>query len=183
MKLFTLIALMIASSPTVHAQDYSAAGTTSSQDIQITGEGGARPSVSLSAPAAHMLLVKITPMQAPHLEVPGYENYTFPYGCIQLSVTVNGTSQKTKILRVEGMGQSEFSPCKNAETSQELNFSNYARTDGNQVIAISNALYDNCRETNPLYYGCKRLEDKETKLTPLFITHEVKENVSIQSVF
>lgn len=100
------------------------------------------------------LRVKIKPLPAPNLDVPGYTNWVFPYGCLSVSVTVNGMTRGTQVLRVEGVSQPSSSLCKDAPTSQILDFTDVMSGTGDTMVTISNANYDNCRGYNNMIYGC-----------------------------
>jgi len=141
-------------------------------DAQINGAGGAVPSVSYSIQTSRTLNVMITPQPAPNLTLAGYTNWVFPYGCLSLSVTVNGQTQYTGVMQVAGVTQAANSVCANAPTSQVLNFSNDINGNGPTSVKVSNADYDNCRYTNPMIYGCG--------MSAIFQNHIVSALVQIQ---
>ncbi len=96
--------------------------------------------------------VKITPQ--PAVSLPQAPGWTFPYGCVSVTVRVNNVTQTTAVLRVAGVTQNPNSQCANAPTSQILDFSN-AMTGANSVsVRVSNPQYDNCRTNQPHQYGC-----------------------------
>ncbi|MBC7398256.1 MAG: hypothetical protein H7333_12510 [Bdellovibrionales bacterium] len=140
---------------------------------RINGANGAVPSYLATVRTARTLRVKITPHAAPNLTLPGYTNWVFPYGCLRLQVSVNGTTQSTQILRVDGTAQGGTSACANAPTSQILDFTNAITGDGPVNVVVSNGEYDNCRYTWPMNYGCS--------MSAIFATHIVAASVAIQN--
>ncbi len=84
--------------------------------FQITGDTGTARSWSpgTAFSSETKLKVKISPLPATNITVPGYNNWVFPYGCMSVQVTVNGSTQTTVPLKVPGMVQSPGSPCANA---------------------------------------------------------------------
>ena len=139
---------------------------------QINGAGGLVPSVSTTLATSRTLKVKVTPLSAPNLNLPGYTNWVFPYGCIRLQVKVNGTTQTTQILRVDGVSQSSTSACASAPTYQVLDFTNAMTGNGSVTVTVSNAEYDNCRYTWPMNYGCS--------MSAIYKTHLVAATIATQ---
>ena len=148
----------------------------SERTIKVSGKNGASFSANFQVPSTQTLKIKVTPLPAPNMEVTGYTNDVFPYGCAQLKVTVNGIEPKTtQILRVEGVKQEENSKCFNSPTSEVLDFSDILTNNNSPVtISISNAAYDQCRdESSPLLYGCG--------MSLLFSNHLMSANISTQT--
>jgi hypothetical protein len=139
----------------------------------INGQGGAVPTVTYSVQTSRTLIVKVSPLAAPNLTLPGYTNWVFPYGCMSMQVTVNGVTKSTGILQVPGVTQSSDSVCANSPTFAVLDFSNDVSGNGSSSVKVSNADYDNCRYVNPLTYGCG--------MSAIFQTHIVSADVSIQT--
>ena len=141
--------------------------------VEITGQGGMTPGYRISAETSRTLKVKVSALPAPRLTVPGYTNWVFPYGCLRLRVTVNGTTQSTQVLRVADAAQGSNSPCANAPTSQVLDFSDAMTGDGPVDVIVSSPDYDNCRTYNPMYYGCQ--------MSAVWMNHMAAANVSVQT--
>jgi len=141
--------------------------------VEITGQGGMTPAYRISAETSRTLKVKVVALPAPHLTVPGYTNWVFPYGCMRIRVTVNGTTQATQVLRVADAAQGSNSPCANAPTSQVLDFSDAMTGDGPVDVVVSSPEYDNCRTYNPMYYGCQ--------MSAVWMNHMAAANVSVQT--
>ena len=139
----------------------------------LNGAGGTVTTATYSIHTSRTLKVKITPLNAPNLTLPGYTAWSFPYGCLRLRVTVNGVTQTTSILRVDGISQGATSVCASAPTYQVLDFSNDVSGNGTSSVVISNPEYDNCRYTWPLTYGCQ--------MSPLFQNHIMASTVQIQN--
>jgi len=142
------------------------------QKVELSGNGGPTPSYSLQLSASRTLNVKVSPLAAPHLTVPGYTSWVFPYGCYQVTVVVNGTPQTTSWLRVDGVTQSSSSVCVNAPTEQVLDFSSVLTGNGPINILVTNPIYDNCRYQDPLIYGCQMI--------PVFTTHMTAAEMTFQ---
>jgi hypothetical protein len=138
----------------------------------VNGAGGTAPTATFSIQTSRTLKVKVTPLNAPNLTLPGYTNWSFPYGCVRMRVTVNGVVKSTNILRVDGIAQGATSVCANAPTYQVLDFSNDVSGNGATSVVISNAEYDNCRYTWPLNYGCQ--------MSALFKAHVQASTIQIQ---
>lgn len=122
--------------------------------VELGGNNSADFKKTLTFMTSRTLKVKIKPLAAPNITVPGYTNWVFPYGCMSVSVTVNGMTRGTQVLRVEGVAQGSTSQCKDAPTSQVLDFTDVMSGTGPTVVEISNANYDNCRYYWPMNYGC-----------------------------
>ena len=141
-------------------------------DAKINGAGGTVPSVSQTIATSRTLKIKVTPLGAPNLTLPGYTNWVFPYGCLRLQVKVNGTTQTTKILKVAGVSQGATSQCADAPTYQVLDFTNAMTGNGTITVSVSNAEYDNCRYTWPMNYGCS--------MSAVFKTHMAEATIATQ---
>lgn len=125
------------------------------QNVKVSGSNGPYPTVMLSPlSTSHTLKVKVTALNAPNMTIPGYEGWVFPYGCMQLTVTVNGVSQTTQVLRVGNATQGSTSACANAPTAQTLDFTNAITGNSAVSVTLSNPQYDNCRYYWPMNYGC-----------------------------
>jgi hypothetical protein len=123
--------------------------------VEVSGSSGPSPSFTKTIQTSRTLKVKVTALNAPQLTIPGYENWVFPYGCMQVTVSVNGVSQTTQVLRVSSVAQGATSPCANAPDRQTLDFSNAMTGNGPVTITVTNPQYDNCRYYWPLNYGCQ----------------------------
>ena len=145
------------------------------QRVELSGQNGSNPNYSISlnggSGTSRTLRVKITPLSAPNVTIPGYSNWVFPYGCLQVTVVVNGITKMTQVLRVNGMAQS--SQCANAPTYEILDFTNQMTGSGNVTVTVQNAVYDNCRYNWPMYYGCY--------MSQVWQNHRVAMNVQIQT--
>jgi hypothetical protein len=139
----------------------------------LNGAAGAVPTATYSIYTSHTLKVKVTPLNAPNLTLPGYQNWSFPYGCLRVRVTVNGVTKATNILKVDGVSQGPTSVCANAPTYQILDFTNDVSGGSATPVVISNPEYDNCRYTWPLNYGCQ--------MSALFQNHIMAATVQIQN--
>ena len=126
----------------------------SQQRIELGGNSSVDFQKTLTFMTSRTLKVKIKPLPAPNIVVPGYTNWVFPYGCMSVSVTVNGMTRGTQVLKVEGVAQGQTTQCANATTSKVLDFTDFMTGTGSTVVVISNANYDNCRYYWPLNYGC-----------------------------
>ena len=141
-----------------------------SYSAKINGVAGAVPSVTYAIQTARTLKVKITPLSAPNMTLPGYTGFVFPYGCLQLQVTVNGVTQTTQVLSV---GTTSSATCAGAPQSQVLDFTNDVTGNGITNVTISNATYDNCRAWgNTFSYGCS--------MSALFANHVAAATAQIQ---
>lgn len=143
-----------------------------SYTASINGAAGTVPTVTYSIQTSRTLKVKVSPLAAPNLTLPGYTNWVFPYGCVRLQVTVNGVTKTTDILKVDGVAQDASSVCANSASFQVLDFSNDVSGNGPSSIKVSNAQYDNCRYINPLTYGCS--------MSAIFQNHIVSSTITIQ---
>jgi len=141
--------------------------------VDISGSNGPQPAQSYSVNTSYTLKVKVTALAAPHLTIPGYTNWVFPYACMRVRVTVNGTVQATQLLKVADVPQAQNSPCANSPSSQILDFSNAMTGAGSVTVTINNAEYDNCRYSNPMTYGCG--------MSAVWQNHMVAANVAIQN--
>ena len=137
--------------------------------VEMSGQSGADPTASFTVSTSSMLKVKITPLSAPNLTIPGYTNWVFPYACLQVTVSVNGITQTTQVLKVAGMNSSQ---CQDAPTSQILDFGSASSGNGNTVVTIQNAAYDNCRYNWSMYYGCY--------MSQIWQNHRVALNAQVQ---
>lgn len=140
------------------------------QRVQLSGNNGGAFSKSLSFTTDHTLRVKVEALSAPNLTISGYTNWVFPYGCMRVSVTVNGSTRTSKILKVSG-GQAG-PECQGAPSTDTLDFSNVMTGSGQVTVTFSNAEYDNCRYTYPLQYGCG--------MTAVWMNHQVAFNATVQ---
>jgi hypothetical protein len=142
---------------------YSASAT-------ITGATGATPTYTYTTSASGTLKVKIKPLSAPNLQIAGYTNYVFPYGCLGVSVTVNGVTRATQALQVAGTTSSQ---CANNPTFQVLDFSDVLTGSGTAKVTVSNAIYDNCRnQYNPFLYGCYLSQMWQNHVAAMAVTVE-----------
>jgi hypothetical protein len=139
---------------------------------ETNGASGAVPSSTYAIHTSRTLKVKVSPLNGPNLTLKGYTNWSFPYGCFRTRVTVNGQTQTTQILRVDGQSQGATSVCANSPTYQVLDFTNAVTGNGTTSVVISNAEYDNCRYTWPLNYGCQ--------MSPIFQNHMAAAIIQIQ---
>ena len=141
-----------------------------SYNAQINGVAGAVPTVSYAIQTSRTLKVKITPLSAPNMTLPGYTGFVFPYGCLRMQVTVNGQTQTTGVLRVDAIASVT---CSTAPTYQVLDFSNAVTGNGVTNVTISNADYDNCRAWgNTFAYGCS--------MSAMFANHVAAATAQIQ---
>ena len=139
---------------------------------KINGANGAVPTAAYPLDTSRTLKVKVTALSAPNLTYNNFNNWVFPYGCLRLQVSANGTTQTTQILRVDGASQGATSACKDAPTSQVLDFTNAMTGAGPFQVIIHNAEYDNCRYTWPLNYGCS--------MSAIFTTHIIAASIAMQ---
>ena len=121
------------------------------QTITISGTSGPYPTVAYNVSTSRTLKIKVTPLSAPNLTIPGYTNYVFPYGCAQLTVSVNGMTLQTEVLHVSTVNDSL---CASAPSYQILDFSNAMTGNSAVTVSVTDAQYDNCRSYNPFAYGC-----------------------------
>ena len=155
----------------------------------ITGATGQKPTVIQSFGTSHLIRVKVTPLAAPNLLNSTYQNWVFPYGCLQLNVRVNGVVRQTQVLKVANVYQEPGSPCANAPESQILDFSNTASGSAPVDVTISNANYDNCRGLDPMDYSgiCNPYWNGYYYQTPspgmkaVFANHAVGANIAVQT--
>ena len=124
------------------------------QRVTLGGNNSTAYTQTLTFQTSRTLKIKIKPLPAPNITVPGYTNWVFPYGCVSVTVTVNGMTRGTQTLRVEGVAQGQTSQCANAPTSQTLDFTDVMTGTGTTQVVFGNANYDNCRQYWPLNYGC-----------------------------
>ena len=142
------------------------------QTVQLSGNGGGSFSKSLYFQTSRTLKVKIEALPAPNMTVGGYTNWVFVYGCMSVSVTVNGVTQTTSILQVAGMAQPS-SECSGSASSTTLDFSNVTTGNGPITVTMSNPNYDNCRYYSPSAYGCG--------MTAVWQNHQVAFNATVQT--
>jgi hypothetical protein len=137
----------------------------------LTGSSGSKPTFTAIANTSMKMRVKITAMSAVNDTV--QTNWTHPYGCMRVKVSVNGIVQQTAILRVDGLTDSN---CTNAPTSQILDFTGYMTGSGQPVtVVISDAEYDNCRYSDPSAYG-----GAQCGMKPLYYSHQASFKVAYQ---
>lgn len=142
------------------------------QMIQLSGLNGNAFSRDLTFSTSRTLKVKVEALSAANLIIPGYTNWIFPYGCLRISVKVNGSTRQTKILRVASADQASTSECKNAPTSEILDFSDITTGNGPVTVTFSNSEYDNCRTYDPMKYGCS--------MKAVWQDHQVRLNATVQ---
>lgn len=146
------------------------------QQIQLSGmslsTGTKNITLDSERSTSRKLRIKVTALSAPNMTVPGYTNWVFPYGCMRVTVTVNGSSRQSKILKVSGMAQAT-AECQNAPSSDIIDFSDITTGYGNVSITYSNAEYDNCRYYNPMAYGCG--------MSAVWQNHQVRFNTTIET--
>lgn len=157
--------------PTPGGNIYGLPGA-SQQPVTLGGNNSSSYTQTLTFQTSRTLRVKIKPLPAPNITVPGYTNWVFPYGCVSVSVTVNGMTRGTQVLRVEGVAQGQSSQCANAPTSQVLDFTDVMTGTGTTQVVFSNANYDNCRQYWPLNYGCS--------MSAIWQEHKVKIDTTVQ---
>ena len=143
------------------------------QTVQLSGINGPAPIQTLNAGTSRTLKIKITALNAPNLTIPGYTGWVFPYGCLQVSVSVNGVTQTTQVLKVANIAQGSTSACANASDHQVLDFTNAMTGSGNVTISFNNASSDNCRYYWPLNYGCQ--------MAATWQNHMVQFNAGVQT--
>ena len=140
------------------------------QMVQLSGNNGGAFTKTLNFSTSRTLKVKVEALSAPNLTVNGYTNWVFPYGCMRVTVTVNGSTRTSKILKVEGSQTSSI--CANAPTSDTIDFSDITTGNGPVTVSFSNAEYDNCRYYNPMAYGCQ--------MSAVWQNHQVRMNATVQ---
>jgi hypothetical protein len=124
-----------------------------STSATITGATGATPLFTYNTSTSKTLKVKIKPLPATNLQIAGYTNYVFPYGCLSVNITVNGVTRATQPLRVDGMNTS--TQCANNADFQVIDFSDITTGSGATKVTVGAGVYDNCRnQSNPFLYGC-----------------------------
>ena len=141
------------------------------QQVQLSGNNGGAFSKTLSFSTSRTLKVKVEALSAPNLTVSGYSNWVFPYGCMRVTVTVNGSTRTSKILKVAGTTQ-VTAECVNAPSTDTLDFSDITTGNGPVSVTFSNPEYDNCRYSNPLQYGCG--------MSAVWQNHQVRFNATVQ---
>ncbi len=140
--------------------------------VQLSGNNGGAFSKSYTFDTSRKLRVKVEALSAPNLTVPGYTNWVFPYGCMRVTVTVNGSTRTSKILKVAGTTQAT-AECVNAPSTDIIDFSNVTTGSGQISVTFSNAEYDNCRYYNPMAYGCG--------MSAVWQNHQVRFNASVET--
>ena len=162
-----------------------------SEQVYISGVGGPYQSTTITlSPTAHpgalsvyqgtsnLLKVKVQPLSAPNMVLDGYQQYNFPYGCLQMNVTVNGAVQTTSGsngagIKVPGAGDND-PLCKTSATYQVLDFSQEVALGGGPIsVTINQGVYDNCRQSNTWLYGCF--------MAAIFQNHVAAAKVTIQT--
>jgi hypothetical protein len=83
--------------------------------------------------------VRITAGAAGPLVYPGYSNWSLPYGCVKYTVTVNGRSVVTNMLKVEG---EDNYLCPDAKSSQVIDFSDRLGGPSGVTVRVSNPMND-----------------------------------------
>ena len=141
------------------------------QQVQLSGNNGGAFSKTLSFSTSRTLKVKVEALSAPNLTVSGYSNWVFPYGCMRVTVTVNGSTRTSKILKVAGTTQ-VTAECVNAPSTDTLDFSDITTGNGPVTVTFSNPEYDNCRYNNPLQSGCG--------MSAVWQNHQVRFNATVQ---
>ena len=119
--------------------------------VQLSGNNGGAFSKTLNFSTSRKLRVKVEALAAPNFTLNGYTNWVAAYGCMRVTVTVNGSTRSTKILKVAGLTGPE---CTGAPSSDIIDFSDITTGNGPVTVTFSNAEYDNCRYYNTLQYGC-----------------------------
>lgn len=100
--------------------------------FEVSGTGGEDPVYETPEIYTDSILrVKVIAGQSANMTLPGYQAYSFPYGCVQYTVTVRGRSVRTDVLRVEG---GDSSDCPNAPTEQIIDFSE--RVNGGEPVTV-----------------------------------------------
>ena len=140
------------------------------QQVQLSGNNGGAFSKTLNFSTSHTLKVKVEALSAPNLTISGYTNWVFPYGCMRVTVTVNGSTRTSKILKVAG-GQAG-PECVNSPTTDTIDFSDITTGNGPVTVTFSNGEYDNCRYYNPMAYGCG--------MSAIWNNHQVRFNSTVQ---
>jgi ABC-type Fe3+-hydroxamate transport system substrate-binding protein len=140
------------------------------QMVQLSGSNGNAFSKSYNFFTSQTLKVRVEALSAPNLLIPGYTNYVFPYGCMRVTVTVNGSTRTSKILKVAGTQAS--AECQNAPSVDTIDFSDITTGNGPVVVTFSNAEYDNCRYYDPRAYGCS--------MSAVWQNHQVRFNATVQ---
>lgn len=156
----------VTSSPNSPQPDFNPAY---SFDFSITGPQGSTPTATTNVPADSILVVKVNAGAAGNLSVPGYENYTAPYGCIQYTIEVNGHSETTDVLAVPG-GISQYL-CPGAPSEQIIDFSPYAGGAGQAEVKVRNARYD---------FRCLWVNSMECPMSNVYYSHTVTGSLDIQ---
>jgi hypothetical protein len=141
------------------------------QRIQLSGNNGGAFSKTLNFSTSKTLKVKVEALSAPNLTINGYTNWVFPYGCMRVSVTVNGSTRSSKILKVSG--STPGPECTDAPSSDIIDFSDITTGSGPVTVTFSNAEYDNCRYYNPMQYGCG--------MSAVWQNHQVALNSTVQT--
>ena len=142
--------------------------------VQLSGNGGSNPSYTVSSlTTSRTLKVKVTPLAAP--QIPGTA-WVFPYGCLSVQVTVDGSTQQTNPIPV-GTASSGVSPQCSGNNYAVLDFSNVMTGDnlggGRVSVSVHDADYDNCRSYySPYYYGCYMIALYKTHMAALNLTIE-----------
>lgn len=109
-------------------------------DFGVSGQLGPKPKYTTEDLYTDSILkVKITAAPGSLLADPQGSNFSAEYGCAQFTVTVNGRSVTTQILKVEG---SNSWLCANAPTSQTLDFSDRLGGAGPVQVEVTNGKYD-----------------------------------------
>ncbi len=141
--------------------------------VQLSGNNGGVFSKTMNFSTSSTLKIKVEALSAPNCTIPGYQAWVFPYGCMRVSVTVNGSTRQTKILKVAGTTQ-VTAECVNAPSTDILDFSDITTGDGPISVTFSNAEYDNCHSNNPIAYGCGMSAVSQK-------SHQVRFNTTIQT--
>jgi len=139
--------------------------------IQLSGNNGGAFSKVLNFQTSRTLRVKVEALSAPNLTINGYTNWQFPYGCMAVSITVNGVTRSSGTISVGGITDST---CPNAPSSAIIDFSDITTGNGAIQITYSNAQYDNCRYYNNMAFG------NGCPLIAVWQNHQVAFNTTVQ---
>ena len=152
--------------------NYNNQPNAASQYVQLSGNNGGAFSKTLYFQTSRTLKVKVNALSAPNLTINGYTNWVFPYGCMSVSITVNGVTRTSGVMQVPGVTQTS-SQCMNAASSAVIDFSDITTGNGPITVTYNNAQYDNCRYYNPMAYGCV--------LSTVWQNHQVAFNTTVQT--
>jgi hypothetical protein len=98
--------------------------------------------------------------------------FTVGLNCLQVRVTVNGSSQTAFVTNTGSPG---YGYCNGAVASQTLNFDGQATPGhGAMSVTIDNPMYDNCRLYGNIYSG-------GCPITAVYWSHQVDVKVGVQT--